>query len=58
MPDMQSPMTSTAAVPPGVEVCMPASLDDMEYAFGCECADPALQIESWAPQARATGEPN
>lgn len=27
--------------------------DDFDYALGCECADPSLQIEQWQQFARA-----
>jgi hypothetical protein len=43
MPDMQSPMPAAATVP----VFLDAVPEDPDYAFGCECADPALQIAQW-----------
>ncbi|HEY0825857.1 MAG TPA: hypothetical protein VGD76_18875 [Ramlibacter sp.] len=48
MPDMQ-PSTPSAAMP---VVMDPAVPDDLDYALGCECADPSLQIERWAQEAR------
>jgi hypothetical protein len=30
-----------------------APSDDFDYALGCECADPSLQIEQWQQVARA-----
>ena len=46
MPDMQQPQTdsrlSLAAL-----AALPRSCDDGDYALGCECADPRLQIERW-----------
>jgi hypothetical protein len=58
MPDMQSSMPSPAAMPPGLEATLPASFDEFDYALGCECANPALQIESWASEARGSTEAN
>ena len=29
-----------------------APSDDFDYALGCECADPSLQIEQWHQFAR------
>ena len=52
MPDMQSSMPSPAGIPPGLEAVLPASFDEFDDALGCECANPALQIESWASEAR------
>ena len=48
MPDMQ-PIPTGAAMPQGIE--RPILLDDPDVALGCECADPALQIERWAQEA-------
>jgi hypothetical protein len=51
MPDLQSPVPDPATpVPVVVEVL--AALDDAEYAFGCECAYPSLQIAQWSQEAR------
>ena len=58
MPDMQSSMPSAAAMPPGLQATLPASSDEFDYALGCECADPALQIESWVHEARSAAEAN
>lgn len=49
MPDLQPP-TPSASLPAGYEWVQP-SLDDLDFALGCECADPAL-IEGWAQDAR------
>jgi hypothetical protein len=54
MPEMQPSVPATPAMPP-VMLEMPASFDDGDYAFGCECADPALQIAQWGQEARASG---
>lgn len=51
MPDMQ-PSTPSAAAMPGVMDPAVQPLDDFDYALGCECADPSLQIERWAQEAR------
>jgi hypothetical protein len=54
MPDLQPSMPSTAsALPPGLEVSAASSCDDSDYALGCECANPALQIERWMHEASA-----
>ena len=48
MPEMQPSMNT-----------MPVALDaapafeDFDYALGCECADPSLQIERWGQEAPA-----
>lgn len=47
MPEMQ-PSTPTAAAMPVVIDAAPAFDDD--YALGCECADPSLQIERWGQE--------
>lgn len=44
MPEMQP--TSTASAPQPIVMEIPV-LDDPDYALGCECAYPALQIEPW-----------
>jgi hypothetical protein len=42
-----TPSSTPRRVPDGVlEAAAVATEDD--YAIGCECANPALQIESWA----------
>ena len=48
MPEMQ-PTPTGAAMPQTIET--PAMFDDPDVALGCECADPALQIERWAQEA-------
>jgi hypothetical protein len=47
---MQQSAASVAAMPLGFEA-VPAAFDDSDYALGCECADPALQIERWKQEA-------
>ena len=55
MPEMQPSIPATPALP-SVMLDMPASVfDDGDYAFGCECADPALQIAQWGQEARSAG---
>ena len=53
MPDLQPSVPPTNPVPVVIEA-MSASYDF--DALGCECADPALQIERWMQEAG--GEPN
>jgi len=51
MPDLQSPMPADAAATPLMrDAAVPAS-EEPDYAFGCECADPALQIAHWLQDA-------
>ena len=56
MPDLQSNPTSSIPMP---VVVPPAPwLDDVDYALGCECADPSLQIERWGQEGVTAPEPN
>lgn len=53
MPEMQPSIPATPALPP-MALEMPASaFDDGDYAFGCECAVPALQIAQWLQDGRS-----
>ena len=49
MPEMQPSMPSSAAMPMALDAI--ASSEDFDYALGCECANPALQIERWGQEA-------
>ena len=51
MTDMQP--TQSAAAPVMMDLAGNAS-DDFDYALGCECADPTLQIEQWQQATRAS----
>ncbi len=53
MPDLQPNMPPAATMPVVLDA---APADDFDYALGCECADPALQIERWMQESG--GEPN
>jgi hypothetical protein len=53
MPDLPPSMPSPA-VPSGLEAAA-SSFDDLDYALGCECADPSLQIERWGQEAASDG---
>lgn len=55
MPDMQPSVPSAAAMPVVLDPVHPA-FDDTDFAIGCECADPSLQIERWLQEARAAGD--
>jgi hypothetical protein len=57
MPDMPPPVPSTTAMPAVVDATA-LSFDDFDYALGCECADPALQIERWAQEASGAADAN
>ncbi|MBK6008109.1 hypothetical protein JJB11_18560 [Ramlibacter ginsenosidimutans] len=53
MPDLQPSTPPDAPMPAGID---PAMLEeDFGFALGCECADPALQIERWMLEAREAG---
>ena len=53
MPDLQPPTPPTTTLPVGLDA---ARLEeDFGFALGCECADPALQIERWMQEAREAG---
>ncbi|MDB5753056.1 MAG: hypothetical protein JWP65_3477 [Ramlibacter sp.] len=47
MPEMHQNAAAAAGMPPTLEVVARWATDDADYALGCECADPALQIERW-----------
>jgi hypothetical protein len=49
MPEMQPSMPSAAAMSMVIDAS--SSTEDFDYALGCECADPALQIERWGQEA-------
>jgi hypothetical protein len=50
MPEMQPPVPATPAPIP--LLAEPPLLEDPDYALGCECAVPALQIAQWVHEAR------
>jgi hypothetical protein len=50
MPDLQSPAPASVATVPVLPEF--AALEDSDYAFGCECANPALQIPQWGQDSR------
>ena len=49
MPDMQSSTPPTAGIPVVIEAL--SRPEDCDFALGCECAYPALQIERWSQEA-------
>lgn len=53
MPELHQPEPAAAGIPPAAMVA--AAADDSDYALGCECADPALQIERWGLEAMPPG---
>ena len=55
MQDMQPSVPPAAPVSMAVDSAMPE--DDFDYALGCECAYPSLQIERWQ-EVRSGAEPN
>jgi hypothetical protein len=57
MPEMQPSMPASAgAIAPGLEASVRSAFDDCDFALGCECADPALQIERWMQEASGIAE--
>ena len=57
MPEMQPSVPSGAAMTAVLEAA-PSAFEDSDYALGCECAYPSLQIESWAQEACGPGNAN
>lgn len=51
MTEMQP--AQSAATPVMMDLAHSQS-DDFDYALGCECADPSLQIEQWQQVARTS----
>jgi hypothetical protein len=47
------PKSSTLARSAGEIVLPQPALDEEDFAIGCECANPALQIETWGREATA-----
>lgn len=45
MPELHH--TAAAVSPATLEAASRWAADDYDFALGCECADPALQIERW-----------
>lgn len=56
MPDMQPSTPSASATPVLLDAASYASAEDFDFALGCECADPSLQIERWGQEASASGD--
>jgi len=52
MSELQPSDPATPAPSPMPPQSASSSLDDADYAFGCECADPALQIAQWEQEPR------
>jgi hypothetical protein len=57
MPEMQPNMPAAAAVGASTLDAATRWADhDYDFALGCECADPALQIERWGQEASGSAE--
>lgn len=57
MPEMQpSTPTGATAIAAGLDGATHSAFDDCDFALGCECADPALQIERWMLEASGGAE--
>jgi hypothetical protein len=50
---MPQPNSSTSASAAGAQSQPVSPVDAYDVAIGCECADPSLQIESWAADCAA-----
>ena len=53
MPEMQPSVPATPVPMPMLAEAPAGAMDDPDYALGCECADPALQIAYWGQEARS-----
>jgi hypothetical protein len=54
---MQPSMPAGAtAIATGLDASAYSTFDDSDFALGCECADPALQIERWMHEASGGAE--
>lgn len=51
-PEMSSAQPSTAMMAVNFAAELPRAVDD-DIALGWECANPALQIDAWRPEAAA-----
>ena len=52
MAELQQPDPAATGLDP--TVLAPSRSDEGDYALGCECAFPTLQIESWGMDASGT----
>jgi hypothetical protein len=57
MPDTIPPAGPAAAPPALVDAALRWLAEQEDYALGCECANPALQIECWAQDLAALAQP-
>ena len=58
MPDLQQSSSNAATQAAALaEGAVRWPIEDPDLALGCECADPALQIERWAQESMG-GEPH
>ncbi len=57
MPEMQPSLpTGATVIAPGLDASAHSGFDDSDFALGCECADPALQIERWMQEASGSAD--
>ena len=54
MPDLQQSVPPSTPMPMRVDAAVPD--DDFDFALGCECAYPSLQIERWMQEARSAAD--
>ena len=55
MPDTQQTPMPAATQAVSLDAAIRWPVDDPDIAIGCECADPALQIERWQQEMLAAG---
>ena len=55
MPASQPSIPAPPAIVPVFGEAPACAPEDPDYALGCECADPALQIAWWSQDGRAAG---
>ncbi|GAB3669520.1 hypothetical protein [Ramlibacter alkalitolerans] len=55
MPEMQPSVPGPQAAIPVLAEMPAAMTEEPDFALGCECADPALQIAMWGQEARSEG---
>lgn len=58
MPELQPSLPAADGAPAAALAAAHLVVEDPDYALGCECADPALQIERWRQECVASSERN
>lgn len=55
MPETHPSEATAAAAAPAALAAAQALVEEPDYLLGCECADPALQIERWRQECGVAG---